>query len=180
MVQGAMALRRDQAALRNRRIDAAKLFRKGWSQAEVARRFGVSRVAAMNWHRQWSAEGVKGLESSGPLGRPPKLTEREWAQAEKRLLQGPNACGYDTDLWTLARVAEVIEDITGVSFHPGHVWRLLRGRGWSLQRPTTRARERDEDQILRWKKQGWRRLKKTPGAAERSSSSTKRGSAKGR
>ena len=142
-----MARTRDQAALLKRRLQAAKLFDKGWTQAEVARRFGVSRVAAMKWYWQWSSEGVEGLESVGPLGRPPKLTEQEWAQVEKQLLKGPNACGYDTDLWTLARVADVIEDLTGVGYHPGHVWRLLRGRGWSLQRPTTRARERDEDRL---------------------------------
>jgi Winged helix-turn helix len=59
-------------------------------------------------------------------------------------VRGPTAHGYATQLWTLARVAEVIERITGVRYHPGHVWRLLRELGWSVQRPARRAAERDE------------------------------------
>ncbi|MGO8870314.1 MAG: helix-turn-helix domain-containing protein [Acidimicrobiales bacterium] len=34
-------------------------------------------------------------------------------------------------MWTLARVAEVIEKTTGVKNHAGHVWRMLRQMGWS-------------------------------------------------
>ena len=34
--------------------------------------------------------------------------------------------------------------------------------GWSLQRRTLRARERDEDKILEWKKTTWEQVKKRP------------------
>ena len=158
--------KRDAAALRKRRLRAAQLFEQGLSQAEVARRLGVSRVSAMRWRRSWEEAGRSGLESSGPLGRPSRLSDRQWSKIESILLRGPQALGYGTDLWTLGRVAEVILDKTGVTYHPGHVWRVLKGRGWSLQRPTTKARERDEQAILRWTKRDWPRLKKTPVPAE--------------
>ena len=60
------------------------------------------------------------------------------------LLGGPRGSGYPSEYWTLSRVAEVIEQLAGVRYHPGHVWRVLRKLGWSRQKPTTRARERDE------------------------------------
>jgi transposase len=45
-----------------------------------------------------------------------------------------------TDLWTLPRVAEVIERVTGVCYHPGHAWNLLRDQlGWTWQQPARRA-----------------------------------------
>ena len=78
------------------------------------------------------------LRSRGPTGpdpscRPPKV--------EQALLQGAQANGFATDLWTLERVAVVITQLTGVRYHPGHVWLLLRRRlGWSLQRPERQAR----------------------------------------
>jgi transposase len=53
----------------------------------------------------------------------------------------------DEDLWTLRRVAEVIWRLAGVRYHPGHVWRILRGLGWSVQRPVRVAAERDEQAI---------------------------------
>jgi transposase len=73
--------------------------------------------------------------------------------------KGPQAFGFDTDLWTLGRIAEVIERLTGVGYHPGHVWRLLRRLHWSPQRPARRASERDEAEIARWRAQEWPRIK---------------------
>jgi Winged helix-turn helix len=61
--------------------------------------------------------------------------------------------------WTLPRVAEVVWRLTGVSYHPGHVWWLLRRHQWSPQRPARRAAERDEDAIARWRAEDWPRIK---------------------
>jgi transposase len=87
------------------------------------------------------------------------LSQAELEAVDQALRKGPEAFGFDTDLWTLARVAAVIERLTGVGYHPGHGWRLLRGLGWSLQRPARRARERDEAEIARWRAQEWPRIK---------------------
>lgn len=156
-----MATANTSAALRERRERAAKFFQEGLPQAEVARRCGVSRTTAMRWHRAWIKRGKKDLE---PLqrGRPKRLTKAKLERIEKALLQGAQAHGFGSELWTLERVAQVIERVSGVRYHPGHVWRVLRSLGWSLQKPTTRARERDEAEIARWKKTVWPRLKKTP------------------
>ena len=71
------------------------------------------------------------------------------------------AIGFSTDLWTLRRVAEVIEALTGVQYHQGHVWRILRdSMGWSLQRPAKQAKERNEEAVKMWVSQTWPELKK--------------------
>jgi transposase len=72
------------------------------------------------------------------------------------------AQGYQTQLWTLPRVAALIEKLTGVRYHPGHVWRVLGSIGFSCQRPERRAIERDEPAIRRWKQVGWKKIKKKP------------------
>ncbi len=91
------------------------------------------------------------------------------------------AFGYATEFWTLPRVAEMIEAAMGIRCHPGHVWRLLRKLGRPRQKPTTRARERDELAIERWVKTTWPALEKTLRAKEpRSSSSTRAASPSGR
>lgn len=153
---------RRSEALKKRRLEAARLFDEGASQAEVARRLCVSRVSALRWYRTWRKKGRGGLSESKPLGRPSRLGLKELERIEAALLEGPQAQGYSTDLWTLPRIARVVERVSGVSYHPGHVWRVLRGLGWSLQRPTLRARERDEEAIARWKRRDWPRSKKTP------------------
>jgi transposase len=70
------------------------------------------------------------------------------------------AQGWPTDLWTLPRAAKMIEAVTGVRYHPGHVWRIMRQLGWTLQRPALRATERDEQRIERWKRTTWEQVKK--------------------
>src|SRR5882672_7821909 len=98
-------------------------------------------------------------------------------RVERALLRGPQRHGFRTDLWTLPRVATVIERLTGVHYHAGHVWYILRGLRWSLQRPARQARERDEPAIRQWIASRWPAVKKTPGAgAPGSSSKTKAGS----
>jgi transposase len=79
--------------------------------------------------------------------------------------------GYSTELWTLRRVAEVIERTTGVAYHQGHVWRLLRGLGWSRQKPARQAAERNRDAIEAWVKERWPDLKRGPSESEPGSSS---------
>jgi transposase len=60
----------------------------------------------------------------------------------------------------------VIEQITGVGHHPGHVWRLLKAMGWSLQRPAGKAVERNQAEIARWVAQDWPQIIQTPERAE--------------
>ena len=79
------------------------------------------------------------LKSAGRAGRKPRLEPKQLATIEQALRAGPRVYGFRTDLWTLPRVAAVIERLTRVRHHPGHVWRILRGLNWSLQRPARRG-----------------------------------------
>ena len=137
------------------------MFRGEATQAEVAHALKVSRVTAMRWHQAWRKRGGRGLDLAECLGRPTQLRARDLERIDRRLRKGAQAQGYETDLWTLQRVVDVIEEMTDVRYHVGHVGRVLRRMGWSLQRPTTRARERDEDAIQQWAKVRWPELKKT-------------------
>ena len=163
--------RRDIAALEARRFDAARLFTRGKSQAAVMRSLGVSRQTAHRWYHAWRRGGRQGLKAAGRLGRKPRLDPQQLARVERELLRGPQRHGFSTDLWTLPRVATLIERLTGVHYHPGHVWYMLRRLNWSLQRPARQARERDEPAIRQWITQRWPAVKKTRGASERGSSS---------
>ena len=146
-------------AARQRRLQAARLFEQGLRQAEIARRRGVSRQTASRGPARWRTGGRAGLAGPGRWGRPSRLSDRDWQRVEHALLAGAVAQGFDTDLWTLPRVAEVIWRLTGVSYHPGHVWWLLRRHGWSPQRPARRATERDDEEVARWRAEEWPRIK---------------------
>lgn len=173
---------KDLKVLEKRRRRAARLFKKKKKQADIARLLGVSRQSVSRWYEQWSEGGKEALKSAGQTGRPPKLSGSQLKAIENALLEGARAHGFNTDLWTLKRVAKVIESLTGISFTIPHVWWVLRNKmGWSLHRPAKRARERNEERVRIWREETWPRVKKKPsrkGAG--SSSKTKAASRKSR
>ncbi len=127
---------------------AADLFERGMIPAEIARRVGVAHQVVSEWRKAWRQGGREALRSAGPAGRKPKLSDGQLAEVANALARGALANGYLTDVWTLPRVAEVIEHVTGVSYHPGHVWYILRDQlDWTWQRPARRATERNDEAI---------------------------------
>jgi transposase len=159
--------RRDFKQMERVRLRAARRFEQGTSQAEVAHRLGTSRQNAHRWYRRWQQGGRAALRAAGRAGRRPKLDPRARLKVERALLKGALAHGFDSDLWTLQRVALVIERLTGVRHHPSHVWRILGAMGWTLQRPQRHASERDEEAIARWVRKDWPRIRQKRPAARR-------------
>ena len=156
-----MSKKRDYQRMEERRLKGARLLAEGVSQAEVARQLGVKRQSVHEWAKVMAAQGEKGL-ARVPTGRKPRLNAVQLAQLAEHLQNGPQAHGHATALWTTERIARLIHRQFGVRYHRDHVGRLLGQMGWSCQRPTGRARERKEEEIARWKRVEWPRIKKKP------------------
>lgn len=141
---------------------AVRLFEKGLSQSEVGRKLGVPRQTAHRWHFGWRSGGTAALRRAGRAGRMSRLTEQHRTHVEAALKAGARESGFGSDVWTLPRLAILVARLTGIQYHPDHMSRLMRAWGWSCQRPAKRAKERNEEQIERWKRVEWRRIKKKP------------------
>jgi transposase len=170
-------VKRDFVALEKRRMAAITMLKQGkLNQSEIARRLKVSRQTMSRWQAEFTRGGRDALKRAGRAGRKPELGEVELERLQEMLLRGPEALGYQTPLWTCTRVADLIRREFSVTYHPGHVWKVLDGLGWSCQRPEGRARERNEEEIRHWKRVRWSQIKKKPDSrAARSSLSTKAG-----
>jgi transposase len=158
---------REQAE--QRRLAAAELFAQKVSQAEIARRMGVTPQAVFKWRKRWLARGADGLRSTGQPGYPPLLDEQQRADLVTVLKAGPKASGFDGG-WTLARVATVIRRRFAVVYrYPSAVWNLLHQLGFTVQKPARRAVERDEQAITAWREHTWTQVVEPRGPAERGS-----------
>jgi transposase len=149
--------------LEDRRKRALALLRTGLSFNEVGRRIQCAASSVMRWFKAWRRGGETALKVRSSPGRPVKLKPAQQRRLVRLLLKGPLACGYRTNLWTTARIAELIQQEFGIRYHRDHIGRLMHGLHWSHQKPETRAIERDEEAIARWKQKDWPRVKKTPG-----------------
>ena len=160
--------------LERRRQRAISLLERGHAPVDVARMVDVDRRSVRRWKAAHRKGGAKGIAARPTPGRPPKLDQDQREGLERLLFKGARAAGYESDLWTCPRIAELIADEFGVNYHRDHIGRLLRSLGWSPQRPQRRAAERDEARIQGWIRADWPRIKKKPrGAGLGSRSSTK-------
>lgn len=142
-----------------RRLQAAALFEAGHDRAKVARDLRVTWRSAHEWHRVWKEKGAVALKSTTKPGPAPKFSAEDMAMLEKELRRGPMAHGYETNLWTLPRVGRLIRENLEKKASPSEVWRLLRRMNWSPQKPSRKARERNEEKIKEWKDKQWPQIK---------------------
>ena len=150
--------------LEARRHRALSLVARGLSLNEAARRLGCAPSSVMRWRDAVQRHGSAGLAVRFSPGRPPKLRAGERRRLVKILLKGALAQGYTTDVWTTSRIAAVIRKTFRVHYHPDHVGRLLHQLEWTHQKPETRALERGEAVIERWKRVEWPRVRKRQAA----------------
>ena len=157
-----MAKSDTQKELEKRRLRGGRLLRKGVAQVEVVRRIGVAPSTVSGWAKRVHRGGLDALRSERGLGRPAGLDAAQRAELAQALKAGAMAHGFPTELWTLRRVGRLITSQFGLRYSESQVWRILRAMGFSPQRPSKRALERDEKAIRHGKRKRWPRLKKTP------------------
>ena len=143
-----------------RRQRAWELKQQGWKQQDSAAALGVTEGAVSQWLKRAREQGVEGLRRHSAPGRQPRLTPEQLAQLPALVERGAEAYGFRGHVWTCQRVAEVIRRTFGVRYHPAHVSRLLHAVRHCVQRPRTRATQRNELAIVVWWQERWPALEK--------------------
>jgi transposase len=143
-----------------RRQRAWELKQQGWKQQDIAAALGVTPGAVSQWLKRGREQGIEGLRRHPAPGRQPRLSAEQLAQLPALVERGPEAYGFRGQVWTCKRVAEVIRRTFGVTYHPAHLSRLLHAVRHSVQRPLTRATQRNEAAIQVWWQERWPALEK--------------------
>jgi transposase len=116
---------------------------------------GVGRATVERYAAAYRDGGLDGLRRWGVTGSTPRLTDDQIRELGVLLAEGAVAHGWVNNLWTAARVAEVIQKRFGVEYHSlSHVSAILRERlNWSCQRPRHHHKDRDDAAIALWVKE---------------------------
>lgn len=147
--------------LERRRRKAMEYLDLGYSLHCVARKVGCHASAVMRWRDARDLYGEGGLGARQAPGRPPRLSPADKRRLVRILLKGAIDNGYHTELWTTARIVEVIERTFGVRYHRNHIGRLMASLRWSCQKPKKRPWQHDDKAIEEWKRTIWPQVKKT-------------------
>lgn len=153
----------DQEPRVAQRFHAIALSIEGHTVSQIAQSLKVHRSSVPLWIEQWNQRREEGLLEGHRAGRPAGLSAKQQEQLQDLLDSGPVAYGLETGIWTSPVIVSVIAQEFGVNYHPGHVRKLLKGLGYSVQRPTTRLVQADPAQKSRWVRYTYPRLKKKPG-----------------
>ncbi len=143
-----------------RRFRAWQLYQDGMLQRKIAEVLDVSEGAVSQWINRAKKRGPEALRAKTGAGRPPELDRDKVPKLLEMLDQGAQAYGFKGEVWTTQRVAEVIEQEFGVSYHPDHVGKLLHEWGWTPQMPEGKARQQDEEQVKHFTDEVWPLVKK--------------------
>jgi transposase len=141
-----------------RRLRAVELKQQGWYQRDIARALGASEVSVSHWVARAGEAGPEALQSQPAPGHPPKLSAAQKRLIPEFLWHGPESYGFHGEVWTCARISRIIEEEFGVRYHKDHVGRLMKELRWTPQVPITRALQRDEEAIRRWREERWPEL----------------------
>jgi transposase len=143
-----------------RRLQAVRLKQQGWHQRDIAAALDVCEETVSRWLARARDGGPETLRTRSASGRPPKLSSDQKRMIPEFLWHGTEAYGFHGEAWTCARVAKVIFEELGVRYHKDHVGRLLKELQWTPQTPISRALQRDEEAIRRWRVEVWPRLQR--------------------
>ena len=144
------------------RIQGVILSLEKKSVTEIAQLLHVHRSSVHAWVTLWNEHGPVSLYEGHRSGRPRQLSDEDKVRLADIVESGPAAYGLNTDVWTSPVIATIIEEEFGVSYHPGHVRKLLLALGFSVQRPTTALLQADPSQRNKWIRYTHPNLKKSP------------------
>ena len=136
-------------------MQALQLKQQGWKQRDIAAALAVSEGAVSQWLRAARHGGSAALRARPVSGAPSRLTPAQRNRLPDCLWHGAEAYGFRGDVWTCARVAQVIREEFGVTYSKSQVSRLLAALQWSPQLPIQRALQRDEAAIAHWRATIW-------------------------
>ena len=147
--------------MEQRRLAAARDLQAGMKEADVARKYGVSRQSVNRWKKTLRRTGPDGLRGRKAPGGEPRLSPEQVGRLRELLVEGAACCGYETDLWTSPRVADLIRREFRVHLTPSGALQLLHRMGFSWQKPQRKARERSEEARRRWTQETLPEIKKS-------------------
>jgi transposase len=151
-----------QDAREFRRLRAVELYEQGWRSVRIAEALGVTRGAVSQWLKLYREKGIEALRYKKVSKKPARLSQSHMAELVAMLSQGAENFGYVGQIWTQARVGELIERKFGVCYHLSHVGKILKACGWTYQKPVSRASQRNDEAVKQWCAERWPELKKKP------------------
>ena len=142
------------------RIQGIMMSIEGYSAPEISSILKLSNATVQPWIKNWNTFGEEGLFEGHRSGRNCRMSDSQKDTLCDIIESGPIAYGYNSGLWTSPMVTNVISEEFKILYHPGHVRKILKNLGFSVQRPTLELINKDPAEGHRWIRYKYPNLKK--------------------
>ncbi len=134
------------------RVRAVMAVRNGMPVSQTATTFGVhrTRTTLHRWLARFEESGEAGIQRRPVSGRPRQLPGFSPMRLKRIVLAPATKFGFETDLWTVGRLHEVLVDRLKVKVSQDTIWRRLREAGLTWQTPERQYFEADPKTRRRW------------------------------
>lgn len=143
-----------------KRIHAILLNHDGNTSGSIANILHAPRSKVSEWLQKYSKHGYESLLEGQRSGRPSGLDKSQIQNLSDIIESGPVAYGYLSGIWTSIMISEVIQHEFSVTYHPGHVRKILRQIGFSVQRPRRQLIKADPEKQNKWRRYVYPNIKK--------------------
>lgn len=151
---------RDRQTRVTLRIQGVILSLKKHTTVEISKLLIVHRTSVYAWITAWNELGEDGLLEGYRSGRHSRLTTQDKERLYDIVDSGPVAYGFTSGIWTSSMVTQIIENEFNITYHSGHVRKLLKQLGFSIQRPTVKLAQADPSKQRKWIRHTYPNLKK--------------------
>ena len=143
------------------RIRAVQRVLNGESPEQVIKALGYHRSNIYEWLSKYNTGGFDALKTGKMTGRPSKLSGPELQKLYRMIVdKDPLQYKFAFALWTREMVQQLIKSEFNVSLSLSAVGRMLKRIGLSAQKPLTKAYQRNEERVERWKKEEYPAIQK--------------------
>lgn len=143
-----------------KRIHSVLLNNNGRTSGEIADILDAPLSRVSQWLRDYEGQGYDGILEGYRSGRIPKLSEEQKVTLGDIIDSGPVAYGFLSGVWNSPMITRVIEEEFNITYHPGHVRKLLYQLGFSVQRPKRLLAKADKEKQDRWHRYTYPAIKK--------------------
>ena len=144
------------------RVRAVQSVLKGTPIVQVAEAYRTDRSTIHRWvARDHEAEGNAGLLRRPVSGRPRKLERLSEYNLRRLVLAPASRYGFETDLWTVSRLRQVLTERFAQAVSEDTVWRRLREAGLTWQAPERQYFQADPAERERWRRETLPAIRRT-------------------
>jgi len=141
-----------------RRINGLLGLASGYTANNIAKILQVTTGTVRQWLQDFLVNALDSVKPQSKSGRRPKLDQSQRIELYKLIVAGPSAAGFSGACWRTPMIKTLIKREFDVDFNVRYLSDYLKQLGFSFQRASFTASQKDPDARNTWLSKTWQAI----------------------